>query len=80
MDGREVLQIVKSDPELKRIPVRIMSSSHQECDISKSYDLHANSYIGKPVTIAALIETVAQLKEYWLRMVLLPSASRSTSG
>ena len=80
MDGREVLQTVKSDPELRRIPVCIMSSSHQECDVSKSYDLHANSYIAKPVTIAALIETVAQLRDYWLRVVLLPSASRSTSG
>jgi chemotaxis family two-component system response regulator Rcp1 len=80
MDGREVLQIVKNDPELRSIPVCIMSSSHQVCDISRSYDLHANSYIAKPVTIAALVETVAQLKNYWLRMVLLPSASRSTSG
>ena len=74
MDGREVLQTVKSDPELRRIPVCIMSSSHQECDVSKSYDLHANSYISKPVTIAALIETVVQLRTYWLRTVLLPSA------
>ena len=80
MDGRDVLQTVKSDPELRRIPVCIMSSSHQDCDVSKSYDLHANSYISKPVTIAALIETVAQLRDYWLRMVLLPSATRSTSG
>ena len=80
MDGREVLQTVKSDPELRRIPVCIMSSSHQECDVSKSYDLHANSYIAKPLTIDALIEIVAQLRDYWLRTVLLPSSSRSTSG
>ena len=80
MDGCEVLQTVKSDPELRRIPVCIISSSHQDCDVSKSYDLHANSYISKPVTIAALIETVAQLRDYWLRLVLLPSPLRSTSG
>jgi chemotaxis family two-component system response regulator Rcp1 len=80
MDGREVLRTIRSDPELRGIPICIMSSSHQECDVSDSYDLHANSYIAKPLTISALVETVAQLKEYWLRMVLLPSASQSTSG
>jgi CheY-like chemotaxis protein len=80
VDGREVLQIVKSDPELRRIPVCIMSSSHQECDVSKSYDLHANSYIPKPTTIAALIETVVQFRDYWLRMVLLPSVPRKHVG
>ena len=74
MDGREVLQAVKSDPELRRIPVCIISSSHQDCDVSKSYDLHANSYVCKPVTIDALVETAAHLREYWLRTVLLPSS------
>jgi two-component system, chemotaxis family, response regulator Rcp1 len=73
MDGREVLQTVKSDPGLRRIPVCVMSTSSEESDALQSYDLHANSYISKPVTIAALIETVVQLREYWLRTVLLPS-------
>ena len=74
VDGREVLQTVKSDPELRRIPVCVMSTSRQESDVRRSYDLHANSYISKPVTIAALIEILSQLRNYWLRTVLLPSA------
>jgi chemotaxis family two-component system response regulator Rcp1 len=73
MDGREILQTVKSDPLLKRIPVCVMSTSSEESDALQSYDLHANSYIPKPLTIAALIETVLLLREYWLRTVLLPS-------
>jgi CheY-like chemotaxis protein len=72
--GREVLQTVKSDPDLRRIPVCVMSSSRQDSDVLGSYDLHANSYISKPVTITALIQTVTKLMEYWLRTVLLPSA------
>ena len=74
VDGREVLQTVKSDPELRRIPVCVMSSSRQEADVRQSYDLHANSYISKPVTIVSLVEILAQLHNYWLRTVLLPSA------
>jgi len=74
VDGREVLQTVKSDPELRRIPVCVMSTSRQESDVRRSYDLHANSYISKPVTIAPLIEILTQLRNYWLRTVLLPSA------
>ena len=74
VDGREVLQRVKSDPELRRIPVCVMSTSCQDSDVLRSYDLHANSYVSKPVTITALIQIVTQLREYWLRTVLLPSA------
>ena len=80
MDGREVLQMVKSDPELRRIPVCIISSSSQDCDVSRSYDLYANSYISKPMTIAALTQTVAQLKEYWMRTVVLPPVPRKHVG
>jgi chemotaxis family two-component system response regulator Rcp1 len=74
VDGREVLRTVKSDPDLRRIPVCILSTSCQESDVQRSYDLHANSYISKPVTITALIQIVAQLMQYWLRTVLLPSS------
>ena len=74
VDGREVLQRVKSDPELRRIPVCVMSTSCQDSDVLRSYDLHANSYVSKPVTITALVQIVTQLREYWLRTVLLPSA------
>jgi CheY-like chemotaxis protein len=80
MDGREVLQTIKTDPQLRRIPVCIISSSNHDRDVSKSYDLHANSYISKPMTIAALTQTVAQLKEYWMRTVLLPPVPRKHVG
>jgi CheY-like chemotaxis protein len=73
VDGREVLQTVKSDPDLRRIPVCVMSSSRQDSDVLRSYDLHANSYISKPVAITSLVQIVTQLIEYWLRTVLLPS-------
>jgi CheY-like chemotaxis protein len=74
VDGREVLQTVKSDPDLRCIPVCVMSTSRQDSDVRRSYDLHANSYISKPVTITALVQIVTQLREYWLRTVQLPSA------
>jgi chemotaxis family two-component system response regulator Rcp1 len=74
VDGREVLRTVKSDPDLRRIPVCVISSSRQDSDVLRSYDLHANSYISKPVAIASLVQIVTQLMEYWLRTVLLPSA------
>jgi CheY-like chemotaxis protein len=74
VDGREVLQTVKSDPDLRCIPICVMSTSRQDSDVRRSYDLHANSYISKPVTITTLIQIVTQLREYWLRTVLLPSA------
>jgi CheY-like chemotaxis protein len=73
VDGREVLRMVKGDPELRRIPVCVMSSSHQDSDVRKSYDLYANSYISKPATIIPLIEIFDHLRNYWLRTVLLPS-------
>jgi two-component system, chemotaxis family, response regulator Rcp1 len=73
VDGCEVLQTVKSDPDLRRIPVCVISSSRQDSDVLRSYDLHANSYISKPVAITSLVQIVTQLIEYWLRTVLLPS-------
>jgi CheY-like chemotaxis protein len=74
VDGREVLQTVKGDPDLRRIPICIISSSRRDSDVLRSYDLHANSYISKPVAITSLVQIVTQLMEYWLRTVLLPSA------
>jgi chemotaxis family two-component system response regulator Rcp1 len=73
VDGREVLQTIKSDPDLRRIPVCVISSSRQDSDVLRSYDLHANSYISKPVAITSLVQIVTQLIEYWLCTVLLPS-------
>ena len=72
MDGREALQAIKADPDLKRIRVVIMTTSKAEEDIYRSYNLSAASYIAKPVTFEALVETVKVLGKYWLEIVELP--------
>jgi DNA-binding response OmpR family regulator len=71
-DGREVLQEVKNDTDLRRIPVVILSTSDAESDILKSYDLHANSYITKPVGLQAFVEVIKAIDEFWFSIVKLP--------
>ena len=73
-DGREALREIKASPELRRIPVVILTTSKAEEDIFRSYDLGASSYITKPVTFEGLVETVQHLEEYWFAVVELPSA------
>jgi CheY-like chemotaxis protein len=75
MDGREVLETIKSDPALLRIPVIVLTSSAAEIDILKSYDLKANSYIVKPVEFDRLQEIVASLQTFWLTVAALPTAT-----
>ncbi len=72
-DGREVLAEIKQDPNLKRIPVVILTSSEEEADIVKSYDLHANCYITKPVDLEQFALVVKSIDEFWLTVVKLPS-------
>jgi CheY-like chemotaxis protein len=72
MDGREALQVIKNDPELRRIPVIIMTTSKADQDILKSYDLGANSYVTKPVTFDELVEVVRGFGKYWFEIVELP--------
>lgn len=72
MDGREVLAEIKSDPNLKRIPVIILTTSSAEQDIQASYDLHANSYMTKPVDFDQFIAAVKTVRDYWLSVVKLP--------
>jgi len=74
MDGREVLQTIKCDPALQRIPVIVLTSSAAEIDVLKSYDLRANSYIVKPVNFDRLQEIVTSLESFWLTVVALPTA------
>jgi two-component system, response regulator len=66
IDGLEVLQRIKSDPRTRRIPVVVLTSSQEQSDILKSYDLGVNSYIVKPVNVESFFAAVAQLGVYWL--------------
>lgn len=72
MDGRETLQIIKDDPELKHIPVIILTTSGDERDVDATYQAGANSYIQKPVSFDGLIDAMKRLKGYWFELALLP--------
>lgn len=72
MDGREALKEIKSDPELKDIPVVVFTTSKAEEDIIKSYKLGVNSFVTKPVTFDSLIDVMKSLGNYWLEIVELP--------
>jgi two-component system response regulator len=72
-DGREALQEIKADPNLRRIPVVVMTTSKAEEDIFRSYDSGASSYITKPVTFDRLVELMRTLGYYWIEFVELPS-------
>ncbi|MEM7726341.1 MAG: response regulator [Cyanobacteria bacterium P01_A01_bin.45] len=71
-DGREVLSEIKADPILKRIPVVVLTTSHNEDDISQSYDLHVNCYITKSRNLNELFQIVKGIEEFWLSLVTLP--------
>jgi CheY-like chemotaxis protein len=72
-DGREVLAQIKEDADLKRIPVVILTTSKAEEDILKTYDLHANCYITKPVDLDQFVTVVTYIEDFWLAIVKLPS-------
>ena len=72
-NGREVLAEIKVDPDLMRIPVLVLTISQAEEDILKSYNLHANCYIQKPVDINKFIDVVKSIEGFWLTIVKLPS-------
>jgi chemotaxis family two-component system response regulator Rcp1 len=71
-DGREVLSEIKKDPALKRIPVVILTTSRAEADIVKTYDLHANCYITKPVDLEQFMVVVRSIEDFWLSVVKFP--------
>ena len=71
-DGREALKEIKSDPNFRRIPVVIMTTSKAEEDVFRSYDFGASSFITKPVTFDRLVELMRTLGEYWVEFVELP--------
>ncbi len=71
-DGRTVLKEIKNDPNLRQIPVVVLTTSKADEDIYKSYDLGVNSYIVKPVTFEALVDILQTLEKYWFEIVELP--------
>ena len=71
-DGREVLQELKSDPDLHRIPVVVLTSSEAEQDILSTYDLYANAYVTKPVDLEQFMHAVSSIQDFWLNIVKLP--------
>ena len=73
MDGREVLKYLKNDENLKTIPVVILTTSSDEIDVLKSYKLHANCYITKPLDLNRFIEVIETIKGFWLSIVKLPN-------
>jgi two-component system response regulator len=72
MDGRELVRALKSDANLRSIPVVVLTTSRAEADVAQAYDLGANSYITKPVTFDGLITILLQLSRYWSETVRLP--------
>jgi chemotaxis family two-component system response regulator Rcp1 len=75
-DGREVLQEIKESPTLKIIPVVILTTSAAEADILRSYLLHANCYITKPVSLDGFLTVVKSIEDFWMSVVRLPSKPR----
>jgi chemotaxis family two-component system response regulator Rcp1 len=71
-NGRDVLREIKNDPQLKRIPVVILTTSQAEDDILHTYDLHANCYITKPVDFNQFLKVVRSIEDFWLTVVKLP--------
>ncbi len=71
-DGREALAELKADPDLRGIPVVVLTTSHSPEDLRNAYDLGASSYIAKPVTFGGLVEAMKQLGSYWFDLVELP--------
>ena len=72
MDGREVLARIKADDDLRTIPIVILTTSEADADILKSYELNANAYLRKPVTLEAFERLVKSINDFWLTNVLLP--------
>jgi len=75
-DGREVLAEIKADAGLKKIPVVILTTSAAEQDVLKTYDLHANCYITKPVDLEQFIKIVRLIEDFWFTIARLPSGAR----
>lgn len=75
-DGREVLAEIKADAGLKRIPVVVLTTSQAEEDVLKTYDLHANCFVTKPLDMKQFLHVVQSIEEFWLTIVVLPDGAK----
>ena len=75
-DGRTVLKEIKNHPDLHKIPIAVLTTSEDDADVYRSYDLGVNSYIVKPVTFEAIVDTLQTLEKHWFQIVELPSDGR----
>jgi CheY-like chemotaxis protein len=75
-DGREVLAEIKNDPELAKIPVVVLTTSDAESDVLRSYELHANAFVQKPVDVNRFLEVVRQIDSFFVSVVKLPGHGR----
>ena len=73
MNGFEVLDAIKEDPDLRRIPVVVLTTSQAEQDIIQSYNLYANAYVTKPVDLEQFIQVIKSIEDFWLEIVKLPN-------
>lgn len=80
LDGREALAVIKADPELKSIPVVVLTTSSAETDIQTAYELGVNSFITKPVTFGGLVEVMQDFSRYWFEIVELPKHAAAGSN
>lgn len=78
--GHDLLDEMKSDSDLRRVPVVVLTSSEAEQDVAKSYDLHANAYVTKPVDLDEVGKIVRTIDEFWLQVVRLPTEDKRGSG
>lgn len=72
VDGHEVLSVIKTDPELLRIPVVVLTTSQSAEDVARTYDLHANAYVSKPVDFDRFLEVIRQIDNFYISVVTLP--------
>lgn len=79
-NGHEVLASIKENPDLKKIPVIVLTTSSSESDIFKAYDLHANCYIVKPLEVNKFLQVISKIENFWLSVVKLPKQMKDEKG
>ena len=77
-DGREVLAEIKNDTDLKRIPVVVLTISNDEQDILKTYNLHVNCFITKPIDLSQFLKVIHSIEDFWLSIVKLPNGTKKS--